>query len=75
VLAVNFGFMYYMSGRIVFLVFLGFMSYRISIFGIAAMAFLYLVALVHSGIVCRFPVYSEYVRQKDYYGARAQVGR
>jgi hypothetical protein len=68
VLAVNFGFLYTLSGRLIFLLFVGFMSFSLSTFGIAAMAYLYLVGAVHIGIMVYFPKYSEYVRQKDYYG-------
>ena len=67
--------MYNISGRIAFLIFLGFMSFRVSIFGIAAMAWLYFVGFIHCVVVLRYPVYGEFVRQKDYYGAKAQIAR
>ena len=75
VLAINFGFLYTLSGRLVFLLFVGFMSYSLSTFGIAAMAYLYLVGAVHIGIMLYFPKYSEYVRQKDFFGKNMNVGR
>ena len=69
-IAVNFGFMYTLTGRVIFLLFVGFMSYSLSTFGIAAMAILYLVGFIHALIMCRFPNFSEYVRQKDFYSSR-----
>ena len=68
VLAINFGFLYTLSGRLVFLLFVGFMSFSLSTFGIAAMAYLYLVGLIHMGIMLYYPKFSQYVRQKDYFG-------
>ena len=68
VLAINFGFLYTLSGRLLFLLFVGFMSFSLSTFGIAAMAYLYLVGLIHAGIMLYYPKFSQYVRQKDYFG-------
>lgn len=72
-IATNFGFMYTLTGRVIFLLFVGFMSFSLSIFGIAAMAFMYLVGLIHAAVMCRFPQYSEYVRQKDFFGSKAET--
>ena len=71
-IAINFGFLYTLTGRIIFLLFVGFMSYSLSIFGKAAMALLYLVGFIHALIMCKFPKFSEYVRQKDFYGSRGK---
>lgn len=75
VLAINFGFLYTLSGRLLFLLFVGFMSFSLSIFGIAAMIYLYLVGAVHIGIMLYYPKFSEWVRQKDYFGWRVNTGR
>jgi COPI associated protein len=71
-IAVNFGFMYTLTGRVIFLLFVGFMSYSLSIFGKAAMALLYLVGFIHAIIMCRFPKFSQYVRERDYTSAAAK---
>ena len=75
VLAINFGFLYTLSGRLLFVLFVGFMSFSLSTFGIAAMVYLYLVAAVHVGIMLYYPKFSEWVRQKDYFGWRVNTGR
>ena len=71
VLAINFGFLYSLSGRLLFILFVGFMSFSLSQFGIAAMAYLYFVGVIHIGIMLYYPKFSEWVRQKDYFGSRA----
>ena len=71
-IAVNFGFLYTLTGRMIFLLFVGIMSYSLSIFGKAAMAILFLVGLFHAVLMCVFPKFSEYVRQKDFYGSKSQ---
>lgn len=71
-IAVNFGFLYTLTGRLIFLLFVGFMSFSLSLFGQIAMAILYLVGVIHALIMCKFPKFSAYVRQKDFYGSRAK---
>ena len=58
ILAINFGFLYGRIGRLVFLLFVGFMSFSLSPFGIAAMAYLYLVGCIHIGIMFYYPKFS-----------------
>ena len=67
-LAINFCFLYTLSGRMFFVLFLGFMSFSLSNYGIAAMVFLILVGLIHAGIMLYYPKFSQYTRQKDYFG-------
>ena len=71
-IAVNFGFLYTLTGRMIFLLFVGIMSYSLSIFGKVAMAYLFLVGIFHAVLMCIFPRFSEYVRQKDFYGSKSQ---
>jgi predicted lipid-binding transport protein (Tim44 family) len=63
--------MYTLTGRLIFLLFVGFMSFSLSTFGIAAMVLLYIVGLFHAMLMCKFPKFSEYVRQQDFYSSRA----
>ena len=65
-LAANFGFLYSIVGRWIFLLFVGFMMYRISVVGKVAMAFLYFVGLMHAILICRFPYFPEYQRMLHY---------
>ncbi len=66
-IAVNFGFLYSISGRIIFLLFVGFMSYNFAIFGQIAMGVLYFVGLCHILIMCKFPEFEAYIRRKHFY--------
>lgn len=70
--AINFGFLYTLTGRVIFILFVGAMSYSLSIFGKVAMAVLFAVLLLHAFIMCRFPKFSQYVRQKDYFGSKGK---
>jgi cation transport ATPase len=71
-IAVNFGFMYTLFGRAVFLLFVGFMSFQLSLFGQIAMGILYAVGLFHMYVMYRFPRFEEYLRKKHYFeGKRA----
>lgn len=54
-IAVNFGFMYTMVGRMVFLLFVGFMSFSLKLFGQLAMAILYLVFCFHIFVYVKYP--------------------
>lgn len=75
-IAVNFGFMYSLTGRWLFLLFVGFMSFSLSTLGIVAMCFLYAVGLFHGYLMYRFPRFEEYLRKKHYYeGKQAAKNR
>ncbi len=67
IIAVNFGFLYSLSGRVVFLLFVGFMSFQLSLFGKIAMGILYGVGVFHMFIMWKFPRFEEYLRKKHYY--------
>jgi hypothetical protein len=69
-IAENFGFMYTLSGRSIFLLFVGFMSYSLSTLGIVAMCVLYAVGLFHGYVMYRFPRFEEYLRKKHYFEGR-----
>lgn len=69
-IAINFGFMYTLAGRTIFLVLVGIMSFSISSLGIFAMCLLYAVGLFHIYIMFRFPRFEEYLRKKHYFEGR-----
>ena len=69
-LAINFGFLYTLSGRWTFLLFVGFMSFSLGNIGIAAMCALYVVGLFHVYIMWKFPRFEEYLRKKHYFEGR-----
>eukprot|EP01038_Epipyxis_sp_PR26KG_P006646 gene6646-9122_t len=66
-IATNFGFMYTLLGRMVFLAFVGFMSFSLSLFGKISMAILFAAGLFHVYVMWRFPRFEEYLRKKHYY--------
>ena len=66
ILAINFGFLYGRVGRLVFLLFVGFMSFSLSPFGIAAMAYLYLVGCIHIGIMFYYPKFSGEITSRSF---------
>lgn len=66
-IAVNFGFMYTLAGRLIFLLFVGFMVFSLSTIGIVAMCALYVVGIFHAYIMYKFPRFEEYLRKKHYF--------
>ncbi len=66
----NFGFMYTLSGRMLFLLFVGFMAFSLSLMGKFAMGFLYACGIFHMYIMYRFPKFEEYLRKKHYFEGR-----
>jgi hypothetical protein len=66
-IAVNFGFLYTLTGRMIFLLFVGFMSFSLGTLGIIAMCCLYAVGLFHGYLMYKFPRFEEYLRKKHYY--------
>ncbi len=66
-IAINFGFMYSLSGRCIYLLFVGFMSFQLYTLGKVAMGALYGVGLFHFYIMWKFPRFEEYLRKKHYY--------
>lgn len=54
-IAINFGFLYTTPGRLVFILFVGFMAFSYSLFGQIAMGILYAVFLFHLFVKCKFP--------------------
>lgn len=69
--AVNFGFMYNIWSRFIFMLYVGFMSFSFGAFGIAAMCWLYFVGLIHVYVSFRFPKYEEYIRRKHFYAGES----
>jgi Na+-translocating ferredoxin:NAD+ oxidoreductase RnfD subunit len=67
-IAINFGFLYTMPGRTFFVLFVGFMSYSLGVFGIISMAVLCGVLIMHYIVRCMHPRFEEYMRKKDYAG-------
>lgn len=66
ILAANFGFLYSIVGRWVFLLFVGFMQYQLGTLGIVTMSVLYAIGFVHLIFYCRFPYFPEYQRKLHY---------
>jgi len=69
-IAVNFGFLYTLTGRIVFVILLGFMAFLVSTIGKVAMGVLYGVCLFQIYIMYKFPRFEEYLRKKHYFEGR-----
>jgi len=65
-ISINFGFLYTLTGRLVFLLFVGFMVFSLSVFGKCAMGILYAVGLLHAIIICKFPKFESYLRRKHF---------
>jgi hypothetical protein len=61
-LAINFGFMYSITGRWTFLLFVGFMCYFLGDLGIAAMSSLYFAGVCHAILMYKFPIFPTYQR-------------
>jgi hypothetical protein len=73
-LAINFGFLYNIYGRAIFLLFVGFMCYSIGLYGIVAMSLLYAVGLFHAYVWWKFPKFEQYLRKKHYYEGKQTGG-
>ena len=74
-IAVNFGFMYSLAGRGIFLLFVGFMSYQLLTFGKITMGVLYGVGLFHAFIMWKFPRFEEYLRKKHYFEGKRSAAK
>lgn len=70
-IATNFGFMYTLSGRALFLLFVGFLSYSLSLYGKINMGILYAVGLFQCYIMWKFPRFEEYLRKKHYFEGKS----
>mmetsp|Transcript_9862 Transcript_9862/g.14697 ORF Transcript_9862/g.14697 Transcript_9862/m.14697 type:complete len:242 (+) Transcript_9862:114-839(+) len=69
-IAVNFGFLYTLAGRLTFILFVGFMSYSLGLYGLIAMCVLYTATAFHLLVMYKFPRFEEYLRKKHYYEGR-----
>jgi Na+-translocating ferredoxin:NAD+ oxidoreductase RnfD subunit len=69
-IAVNFGFMYTLTGRLIFVILLGFMAFLLSVIGKIAMAVLYATMIFQIFIMYKFPRFEEYLRKKHYFEGR-----
>ena len=65
-IAENFGFMYTLTGRFLFIVLVGFMSYSLGFLGKCAMGGLFAVLIYHAFVMWKFPRFEEYLRKKHY---------
>ena len=66
-LAINFGFMYTLPGRAIFLLFVAFMIYSLQIpLAYAAFAILLAVGVLHMIILFKFPLFETYLRRLHY---------
>jgi len=66
-IAINFGFLYTMPGKLAFLLFVGFMSFSLELVGQIAMAVLYACYIFQIFIYCKFPRFEEYLRKTHYF--------
>lgn len=67
-LAINFGFLYTLPGRLLFLLFVAFMLYSLQIpLAYASFAILLAVGILHIVIIFKFPRFEEYLRKLHYY--------
>jgi len=72
-LSINFGFMYTLPGRVIFLLFVAFMIYSLQLpVAYAAFALLLAVGLLHLIILCKFPRFEEYLRKLHYYSGTSR---
>lgn len=75
VLAINFGFLYTMYGRLAFILFICFMSYSLGLLGLIAMCVMLVVMCYHFFIIYKFPRFEEYLRKKHYYEGRREASQ
>jgi hypothetical protein len=65
--------MYTLTGRVTFILFVGFMVYSLSVLGKVSMGFLYAVGILHIYIMYKFPRFEEYLRKKHYFEGRKRA--
>jgi hypothetical protein len=73
ILAINFGFMYTIYGRLAFILFVCFMSYTLGTWGLVTMCIMLAVMLYHFFVMYKFPRFEEYLRKKHYYEGRRDM--
>jgi lysylphosphatidylglycerol synthetase-like protein (DUF2156 family) len=72
-IVMNFGFLYSLSGRIIFFVFISFICFELSTFGIVAFALIIAYIFVILFVYYKHPQYGKYIRTKHYFNvARAK---
>lgn len=71
-IAVNFGFLYTMIGRLAFVALLCFMSFTLGFLGLIGMCFLAAIGIFHIYILCKYPGFENYLRKKHYYAGRRE---
>jgi len=69
--AANFGFMYSLVGRIIFVLVICGMLARLSTWGYVAMALLVISLGGNLYVLCKLPKFDEYLRKKHYYAEKA----
>ena len=65
-IASNFGFLYTLFGRLLFMVFVASLCYNLGIMGIIVMALLLLVVVVNIAIIILYPKYEDWLRAKHF---------
>lgn len=73
IVAQNFGFMYALSGRTIFLMFCAGMCARLGTIGYAAIALIGFSWLFYMVVVCKHPQYEQYYRRKHYRETRNAI--
>ncbi|KAJ1401725.1 hypothetical protein B484DRAFT_457913, partial [Ochromonadaceae sp. CCMP2298] len=74
-IAVNFGFMYTLTGRVIFVVLAGFMCFLLSVLGKVAMGVLFAVVAYHGFVMYKFPRFEEYLRKMHYFEGKEATRR
>jgi len=64
----NFGFLYNPKGRMLFLAFVGIMSFQLSLMGKVVFGMLCGAGAVYSYVSCKYPQYGLYMRKLHFYG-------
>jgi Na+-translocating ferredoxin:NAD+ oxidoreductase RnfD subunit len=62
--------MYSLTGRVMFLLLVGWMAFLLSVLGKIAMGFLFACLFFHAYVMYKFPRFEEYLRKKHYYEGR-----
>jgi hypothetical protein len=65
----NFGFMYSLIGRAIFIVFVAVIAFQLSVFGIVCFSLLLASGILEAFVRLRYPKYGEYLRKQHYYGS------
>jgi hypothetical protein len=69
----NFGFMYTLTGKIGFILYVAALCYNLLIFGKIVLALLVVLVVVNLGVALYFPKYSQWLRETHFHGLGAST--